>query len=377
MIGQSDRVGGSRKHPKKRATLEDVARVAGVGPMTVSRTINGHPYVSEATAKKVRAAIRKLDYRPNHAARMLTGQLSRSIGLIVPDIADTFFSVVIHAVQETARERGYLVWLAASDGDPTLEAAQVEMMMHQPVDGILLVPVVAQENYLKTLAAGPLPIVTIDRPIEIATTDSVGVENKAGAIMAVEHLVQHGYKRITCLVANSHLRTMKERIAGYRESMQRAKLPREKEIPLSSQASAKAALSQLFSSRNRPEALFTANNASTIWVLEALKEMKIEMGKDIALVGFDDVDFYTLTTPPITTIRQPAAELGNISARLLLQRINGEFNGPCLRTVLPVTLILRESCGCKRDPMYVSATRSTGDPQRLARAATRFPTPMV
>src|ERR1035437_5909896 len=96
--------------------------------MTVSRTINGHPYVSDETAKKVQAAIRRLNYRPNHAARMLTGQLSRSIGLIVPDIADTFFSVVSHAVQETARESGYLVWLAASDEDPSIEAAQVEMM---------------------------------------------------------------------------------------------------------------------------------------------------------------------------------------------------------------------------------------------------------
>src|SRR6476660_8485119 len=142
MVRQSDSVKTPRKpSPEKRATLEDVANAAGVGPMTVSRTINGHPYVSEATAKKVRAAIRKLDYRPNHAARMLTGQLSRSIGLIVPDIADTFFSVVIHAVQEAARESGYLVWLAASNEDPSLEAAQVEMMMHQPVDGILLVPV--------------------------------------------------------------------------------------------------------------------------------------------------------------------------------------------------------------------------------------------
>ena len=112
--------------------------------MTVSRTINGHPYVSATTAKKVRAAIRKLDYRPNHAARMLTGQLSRSIGLIVPDIADTFFSVVIHAVQETARQSGYLVWLAASGEDPAIEAAQVEMMTHHPVDGILLVPADAQ-----------------------------------------------------------------------------------------------------------------------------------------------------------------------------------------------------------------------------------------
>lgn len=108
--------------------------------MTVSRTINGHPYVSEETAKKVRTAIRQLDYRPNHAARILTGQLSRSIGLIVPDLADTFFSVVSHAVQETARESGYLVWLAASNGDPSIEAAQVEQMTHHPVDGILLVP---------------------------------------------------------------------------------------------------------------------------------------------------------------------------------------------------------------------------------------------
>src|ERR1700727_552312 len=180
----------------RKATLVDVAKAAGVGPMTVSRTINGHPYVAEDTAKKVRAAIRQLDYRPNHAARMLTGQLSRSIGLIVPDLADTFFSVVSHAVQETARESGYLVWLAASNDDLSIEAAQVEQMTHHPVDGILLVPVDSKHKYLKTVAEGATPIVTIDRPIEVATSDSVGVENKAGARMAVEHLIRHGYKRI-------------------------------------------------------------------------------------------------------------------------------------------------------------------------------------
>src|SRR5258708_12977912 len=129
-----------KSSPPKRATLEDVARAAGVGPMTVSRTINGHPYVAEETAKKVRAAIRRLDYRPNHAARMLMGQLSRSIGLIVPDIADSFFSVIIHAVQETARASGYLVWLAASDDDPSIEAAQLETLPPPPVDPILPLP---------------------------------------------------------------------------------------------------------------------------------------------------------------------------------------------------------------------------------------------
>jgi LacI family transcriptional regulator len=317
--------------------------------MTVSRTINGHPYVTDETAKRVRAAIRKLDYKPNHAARMLTGQLSRSIGLIVPDIADSFFSVVIHAVQDTARANGYLVWLAASNDDPSIEAAQVEMMAHHPVDGILLVPTDSRSSYLKSVAAGNTPVITIDRPMEVATTDSVGVENRKGARIAVEHLIQHGYKRIMCVTANAHLLTIKERIAGYKQSMRKAKLPCPRELRLSNDKSAEPTLSNLFASRNRPDALFTANNASTIWVIKALRTLSIEIGKDVALVGFDDVDFFTMVTPPVTAVRQPAAELGNVSARLLLQRINGDFTTSSVRTVLPVTLTIRESCGCKRN----------------------------
>ena len=316
--------------------------------MTVSRTINGHPYVSEETAKKVRAAIRQLNYRPNHAARMLTGQLSRSIGLIVPDIVDTFFSVISHSVQEIARENGYLVWLAVSDEDPSIEAAQVEMMAHHPVDGILLIPANSREKYLKQLPTASVPVVTIDRPIEVATTDTVGVENRAGARMAVDHLLEHGHKRIICAAANSHLLTIKERITGYQESMRRAKLPCLPEIHLSDQASAKARIAELFGSRRPPQAVFTANNMSTTWVIEALRELKIEIGKDVALVGFDDLEFYALLTPSITAVNQPAGELGRLSARLLLQRIRGELIGSSLRTVLPVSLVVRESCGCRK-----------------------------
>jgi LacI family transcriptional regulator len=335
--------------PIKRATLEDVARLAGVAPMTVSRTINGHPYVAEDTAKKIRTAIRRLDYRPNHAARMLTGQLSRSIGLIVPDIADTFFSVIIHAVQETARESGYLVWLAASDDDPSIEAAQIQIMIHHPVDGILLVPANSRSSHLRSLVNGTTPIIAIDRPIETAATDSIGVENAKGAQLAVEHLIQHGYKKITCVAVNTHLQPIKERIAGYRESMKRAKLPCPEAVPLSDDTAARFALSNLFNSRSRPDALFTANNAATIWVIEALRDLKIEMGKDIALAGFDDVPFFTLMTPPVTAVSQPAADLGSMSARLLLQRIRGELQSSSLRMTLPVILTVRGSCGCKKE----------------------------
>jgi len=334
--------------PKKKATLEDVARAAGVGPMTVSRTINGHPYVANETAKKVRAAIRQLGYRPNHAARILTGQLSKAIGLIVPDLSDPFFSIVSHAVQEAAREAGYLAWLAASNGDSAIEEAQIEQMTHHPVDGILLVPANSQSKYLKAVAAGSTPLVTIDRPIEGAVTDSVEVENRAGARMAVEHLIAHGCKKITCMVMNSHLQPVKQRVAGYEESMRHANLARRK-IVLSDEAMAQKTLSALFASPDRPNALFTANNACTICVIKTLRTLGIEVPRDVSLVGFDDVDFYTLLNPPVTTIRQPAAELGRTSARLLLQKIRSATSTSSARTVLPVTLMIRESCGCREE----------------------------
>lgn len=335
----------SKLLPKKKATLEDVARVAGVGPMTVSRTINGHPYVANETAKKVRAAIRQLGYRPNHAARVLTGQLSKAIGLIVPDLADTFFSVVSHAVQETAREAGYLAWLAASNGDPAIEEAQIEQMTNHPVDGILLVPANSQSKYLKAAVGGSPPLVTIDRPIEGVLTDSVEVENRIGARMAVEHLIDHGYKRIACLVMNSHLQPVKQRVASYEECLRQRNLPRKK-IVLSDEETAQKTLAALFDSQDRPDALFTANNACTICVIKTLKNLRIKVPRDVALIGFDDVDFYTLLNPPVTTIRQPAAELGRTSTRLLLQKIRSTPSTASTRTVLPVKLMIRESCGC-------------------------------
>ena len=337
-----------RKLPAtKRATLDDVARLAGVAPMTVSRAINGHPYVAEETAKKVRAAIRQLEYRPNQAARVLSGQLSRSIGLIVPDIADTFFSHIIHAAQETARASGYVVWLAASDDDPSIEAAQLQIMIHQPVDGILLVPANGRSRHLNALVKGTTPIIAIDRPIEIADSYSIAVENGRGAQMAVEHLLQHGFKKIRCVAVNTHLLPIQERIAGYREAMKQARLPCADEVQLADHTAARVELARLFHSRRRPEALFTANNAATIWVIEALQHLKIEIGKDVALVGFDDVDFFTLIRPPITAVRQPAAELGSMAARLLMQRIHGEVEASSIRMTLPVSMTVRGSCGCQ------------------------------
>lgn len=345
---------GNTKGPKirnskrpRRATLADVARLSGVGPMTVSRTVNGHPYVSEETAKKVRAAIRELNYKPNHAARVLTGQLSRSIGLIVPDISDSFFSVISQAVQQTAHAQGYLLWLAASGEDPAIEASHVEMMTTYGVDGILLVPSPGRKAYLKALAAGSMPIVTIDRPIEGAKTDSVEVENGAGTRLAVDHLIHHGHRRIACIVTNPHLLPIQERIAGYRATMKRANLQVMKELHIPNQESARSALAKLFASHDPPQALFTANNLTTIWVMETLKELKIRLGRDVALVGFDDIDYFKQLTPAVSAVRQPSFEIGKLAAQILLRNIRDEGGTAIVNEVLPLTLVVRESCGCK------------------------------
>lgn len=315
--------------------------------MTVSRTINGHPYVSQVTAKRVQAAIRKLGYRPNQAARMLTGQRSKSIGLIVPDVADPFFSIVSKSVQQAAREAGYTVWLAVSDADTGTERAEIEQMTNHPVDGIVLAPVNSRSKHLKDAAAGSIPIVTIDRPIEIATTDTIGVENKTGVQMAIEHLRGHGYKKIVCVATDFHLSSIKLRVEAYEACLRSAKLPAKK-LVLQDAESILPALKSLFNSRERPDALFATNNICTIAIIQSLQTLSIRIGRDVALVGFDDVDFYTLVRPSITSISQPVAELGHTAVRLLLDRIHGRGPSSNVRVTLPVTLVLRESCGCKK-----------------------------
>ncbi len=314
--------------------------------MTVSRTINGHPYVSEATAKRVRAAIQKLGYRPNQAARMLTGQLSKSIGLIVPDVADPFFSIISRSVQRAARKAGYTVWLAVSDGDTVTEKAEIEQMTHQPVDGIVIVPVNSRARHLTAVAAGPIPIVTIDRPIESISTDSVEVENSSGSRLAVEHLRSHRYKRIACIATDFHLRSIKLRVSAYEKFLRQEKLPVTKVI-LAPDEDVLTTLKSLFRSKRRPDALFVTNNVCTIQVIQALQILGIELGKDVALAGFDDPDFFSLLRPSITAIRQPITEMGQCAFKLLLARIRGEGPVEHARVTLSAHLIIRESCGCK------------------------------
>src|ERR1035438_4096216 len=206
-------------------TLSEVARRAGVGTTTVSRVINGGDRVSPKTLAQVRRVIEELGYMPNHAARVLKGHRTKTIGLIIPSIADPFFSSCAEAAQAVARANGSLLIVTTSQNDPHTEIENLNNLISHRVDGLLIVPANSQNQALgEFLNRLSIPIVAIDRPVSNAPVASVVTDNFKGARFATRHLIDHGYKRIACLTGESTLFTIKERIRGYAPPVQRAGL---------------------------------------------------------------------------------------------------------------------------------------------------------
>src|ERR1700733_9453442 len=188
------------KHEGRRPTIRDVAKLARVGLMTVSRVINNHPSVRSSTRKKVEAAISQIGYQQNEAAPLLKGQRAKMIGLIVPDLSDIFFATCAHTIQHIARMHGYMTLVVSSERDADLEFQQAELMASRSVSGLLIVTsTLAGDDRLHKLQGTGLAIVAFDRPLPGAHTDCVLVENRGGAQEAVEHLIQHGHRRIACI----------------------------------------------------------------------------------------------------------------------------------------------------------------------------------
>lgn len=341
---------------ERKPTMNDVARVARVGTMTVSRVLNGSANVTEETAKRVYHAIEKLGYRPNEMARALRSLKSRTIGLIVPYLYDPFFATCAHAVNMVAREHGYSVILTTSNEDPATEYAEVQSMLQRHVEGLLIIPADIRRSRVSQSEFSGTHIVTLDRPVHDARIDSVQVQNQSGAKRAVQHLIQqHGHKRIFFLGFNKNLYTVRARFEGYRRAMQEARLDPESTFDcLSEEATAEIVANQL-SGKNPPTAFFTANNLTTRYTLRALIESGVPVPEEVALIGFDDFELAEILHPTLTVVRQPASELGRVAANLLFDRIKrDEFPEEGSRIVLPVELVIRRSCGCKTRPGRLS-----------------------
>lgn len=324
--------------------------------MTVSRVVNGGSYVSPATEKRVRTAIHRLGYTPNEAARMLKGQRARMIGLVVPDLADSFFATCANAVQEVAGTHGYMTLIVTSERSVETESNEIAMMAARRIAGLLIVPSrTGADKRLRDLQQAEIPLVALDRTLDGVDAGQVIVENAGGAEEAVRHLIAHGHRRIVCIGYDARVYTIHQRILGYRRAMKAAGLTAEMYTNLTTADAAEALLRRLISEKDRPTAVFTLNNVTTIHALQAIRSMQLRLPADLAMIGFDDLELAPLLDTPLTAVRQPAREMGRSAARMLFEMIRHarDVGTDCKtqkRIVLPTELILRSSCGCTRPP---------------------------
>ena len=332
-------------------TLSDVAKIAGVGVMSVSRVVNGSRKVSPDIESKVRAALKKIGYEPNEAARILKGHRARVIGVIVPDLSNPFFANCVNEIQCTFREAGYISWMAASNHREEIERQDIQTMVQRKVAGLLVVPSGFQIDHFSQARRSGIPIVAFDRPITSVEADTLTVDNRAAAARATQHLIDHCHRHIVCVrrTDDDKLYTRTERIAGYSEVMDAAKYPvRFCYVPGDLNEPFNNQLESVMNSVPVPTAIFAVDNVVAVDVLRALQRLSIKVPEQVALIAFDDFDAATLMRPTITAVRQPVAQIGRDAAALLLARIDGDNQLPSrpIHTVLPTELVIRESCGC-------------------------------
>ena len=327
-------------------TLADVAKVAGVGVMSVSRVVNGTRKVSKDTEERVRTAIRRIGYEPNEAARVLKGHRARVLGLIVPDIADPFFATCANAIQQAARSAGYMTLMVASGGEAAIERQQAELMIQRQIAGLIIVPMNSENDHVFKANASGIPVVSLDRPLENARADAVLVDNCEASKRIVEHLVAHGHRHILCVTDEERIFTRLERLAGYTQIMRNRRLPRRVCVVGPANGTFAEQFPSIVGSEPRPTAIFTLGDLLTLEVIQHLQQARIKIPAEMALVTFDDFDAATLISPQISVVRQPVAEMGRQAVSLLLQRIAGSSKPP-KQIILKTEFVARESCGCE------------------------------
>ncbi len=342
-------------------TIVDVARAAGVSTATVSRVLNKHPHVDPRLASVVMQAVKDLGYQPSRVARSLRTRRNRVWALVISDIrTGPFFADVVRGVEDVAYSAGYSLFLCNTDEDPLKEASYINLAVAENVGGVVLTPSGPRTD-LGSLASSGTPVVLVDRKLPDQGADTVVVDNVLGATQAVAHLLAGGYQRVACITGPLSTTTGLQRYQGYARTLEQAGVPvhdRWVRVADFREAGGRAAMQELLALAEPPEAVFVANNLMTVGALQAIAEAGLEVPADMAVVGFDDVPWASLLRPPLTTVAQPAYDLGLESARLLLSRLEG-YSGAARLVTLAPTLRVRESSAPK-----AQATRpavATGD----------------
>jgi LacI family transcriptional regulator, galactose operon repressor len=335
----------------RNVTIKDVARLSGVSSMTVSRVINRSERVSAETRQRVEQAIAELGYVPSRLARGLIRQRTGTLALIVPDVANPFFTLIVRGAEDAARRSDYRIILCDSRADLTIEREVIQEMIAHRVEGIAIAPVSDHSrSHLRRLAKFGMPFVLIDRTVAGVDCDVVVGDNVAGARRLVEHLISLGHRRIGFIVESDDVSTARDRHQGYAEALQAAGLPLDPALVIRSTVDPTGGFSgmlRLLDLDDPPTAVFTVNNLVALGAIEAVRANALDVPGDIALVCFDDIEYASRLYPFLTVMAQPAETLGSLGAQLLLDRIEGRAPEASRVVVLPARFIVRRSCGAR------------------------------
>ncbi len=337
----------SKNSGRKAPNIYDVAREAQVSVFTVSAVINKKEHVGAARKRRVEAAIQKLNYRLNSLAQSLASERTHTIGVIVPDISNPFFPMVVRGAEDAAQKQGYSTLLCNSDGNVEKEELYLELLLSKRVDGVLLTKAPGQlsARIERMISDMKVPVVLMMRTYPGLAKDVVTTDDLKGSFDAVSHLARIGHQRIALVGGPLNVSNGKARWQGYRKALTQNGLKYDPELVHEGDyridSGYRAGLSLL---THRPDAVFVANYVMMVGFLQAAQEMGMHCPEDFGLVTLDDYPWLKLFSPPITAVELPKYEVGTLATELLLERIKGKTGRGETRKIMP-QLRVRESCG--------------------------------
>jgi LacI family transcriptional regulator len=334
-----------RKGP---ATLKDIAKQLNVSISTVSKALGGSPEISKDTRKAVQGLARQMDYEPNQVAQNLRRNKTSTLGMIVPELATHFFAASLSGFQEVAAAKGYNVMICQSNECYEEEIRNIDTLVASRVDGLIisLSKETSAYDHLRALFKRGIPLVFFDRVCDEINTSRIMVDDKDGAFKATEHLIQGGYQRIAHLSGPEKLSISKHRLDGYLEALRSYQRPVLPELIRQSNLSTEDVIHQVNALLNLPQppdALFAFNDQVAIQALQLMKARGISVPENMALVGFNNDPLTAHIEPSLTTVAQPAYQLGQLAARHILEQINHPDEYIPHKVVLKTELIVRDS----------------------------------
>jgi LacI family transcriptional regulator, galactose operon repressor len=333
------------KAGRQRPTIYDVARLAGVSTATVSRALNGTGQIAPATRATIEAAVEQLGYRPNTIARSLVTKSTQTIALLLPDITNPFYAALVSGIQQTALAQGWTMLLCTTESDAEREELYLRVLRAKQVDGALVDGLVLPPDRIARFVEDGFPIVCLDRDIDSRSIPLVQVDNRLGGRIATRHLVDLGHTRIAHVTGAGELGISDERLAGYRDALTEAGLPVDFQLVEEGRFTDDGghdAARRLLERQPDLTAIFAANDLSALGVMNAVAEAGRRVPDDVSVVGFDDLHLSAYTSPPLTTIRQPAVEIATLATEILIGLTRGQ-QAERMRHLLEPELVVRAS----------------------------------